>query len=195
VEIYLHSSIRPHVYLKPQSSYVERSTFITCCADPSVRVLTLGSWVRILLDARMSASFCVVLSCAMGRRLVQGVVPKCPEGSTVSGTGQRAQTYHWLIHEPVLPITEKQKRQGAINKSMKHGFHAMKTYWGRKGIAPRIFHLSTWWKWVVSSTPRLYRWIGGLGGPHSRSGRCDEKLKKKIPPLPLPGTEPRSSSP
>jgi hypothetical protein len=32
--------------------------------------------------------------------------------------------------------------------------HAMKTYWGSGGIAPRIFDLGTRWRWVVSFTPR-----------------------------------------
>jgi hypothetical protein len=32
--------------------------------------------------------------------------------------------------------------------------HAMKTYWGCGGIAPRILDLGTRWRWVVSCTPR-----------------------------------------
>jgi hypothetical protein len=33
-------------------------------------------------------------------------------------------------------------------------YHAMKTYWGSGGIAPRIHDLGTRWRWVVSFTPR-----------------------------------------
>ena len=37
--------------------------------------------------------------------------------------------------------------------------HAMKVYWGDRGIAPLILNLGTIWRWVVSFTPRpLYRW-------------------------------------
>jgi hypothetical protein len=31
---------------------------------------------------------------------------------------------------------------------------AMKTYWGRGGIAPRVIDLGVRWRWVVSFTPR-----------------------------------------
>jgi hypothetical protein len=31
--------------------------------------------------------------------------------------------------------------------------HAMKTYWGSGGIAPRILDFGTRWRWVVSFTP------------------------------------------
>jgi len=38
--------------------------------------------------------------------------------------------------------------------------HAMKSYWGSGGIAPRILNLGTGWKRVVSFTPGTH-WIGG----------------------------------
>jgi hypothetical protein len=38
-------------------------------------------------------------------------------------------------------------------------YHAMKTYRGRGGIAPRILSLGARWRWVFSFTPRpLYSW-------------------------------------
>jgi hypothetical protein len=52
--------------------------------------------------------------------------------------------------------------------------HAMKTYWGSGGIAPRILDLGTRWRSVISFTPRpLYPqekslwnlWIGGWVAP------------------------------
>jgi len=37
--------------------------------------------------------------------------------------------------------------------------HAMKMYWGTESIAPRILHLGTRWRWVVSfMTWSLYPW-------------------------------------
>jgi hypothetical protein len=60
--------------------------------------------------------------------------------------------------------------------------HAMKTYWGSGGIVPRILHLSTRWRWVVSFTPlplypqgKILRYPldRRLGGPQSRVGRGD----------------------
>jgi hypothetical protein len=66
--------------------------------------------------------------------------------------------------------------------------------------SPTILDLDTRWRWVVSFMPRplyprgnrpwypLGRW---LGRPQSRSGRCREE--KNL--LPLPGIEPRLSSP
>jgi hypothetical protein len=76
--------------------------------------------------------------------------------------------------------------------------HDMKTYWGNGSIAPHILNLGTGWKSVVSFTPR----------PHYRRGRnpwyaLDRRLgvphrrwqTEKFPSLPLPGIDPRSSSP
>jgi hypothetical protein len=63
-------------------------------------------------------------------------------------------------------------------------YHAMKTYWGSGGIAPRALDLSTRWRWVVSFMPRpLYprskssRFLLNrrLGGPQSRSGRVGKE--------------------
>jgi hypothetical protein len=68
--------------------------------------------------------------------------------------------------------------------------HAMKTYWGSRGIALRIMNLDTRWRWVVSFTPRpLYSrgkspWNpldSRLGGPQNRCERDDEE--KKIPAI------------
>jgi hypothetical protein len=65
--------------------------------------------------------------------------------------------------------------------------HAMKTYWGSGGIAPRITDLGTRWRWVVNFTPRpLYpqgkapgtHWIGGWVGLRAV---LDTVLKRKIP--------------
>jgi hypothetical protein len=73
--------------------------------------------------------------------------------------------------------------------------HAMKMYWGSGGIAPRIFDLSTRWRWVVSFTTRplypqrknpRYPLDRRLGGPRSRSG-CSGEEKNSQPP---PGIEP-----
>jgi hypothetical protein len=52
--------------------------------------------------------------------------------------------------------------------------HAIKAYWGSGGVPPRILHLGTRWRCVVSFTARpLYpqertpgtHWIGGWVGP------------------------------
>jgi hypothetical protein len=72
--------------------------------------------------------------------------------------------------------------------------HAMKTYWGSRGIAPHILDLGTKWRSVVSFTPRplypqrkgpLYPLDRRLGGPQSRSGRGGEEKNPKL----LPGLE------
>jgi hypothetical protein len=69
--------------------------------------------------------------------------------------------------------------------------HAMKTYWGCRGIAPRIPDLGIRWRWVVSFTPRplypqrkspWYPLDRRLGGPQSRSGRGGEKKNSQSPP-------------
>jgi hypothetical protein len=71
----------------------------------------------------------------------------------------------------------------------------MKAYWGSGGIAPRIFYLSTRWRWVVSFTPRPLYYMGKspwylldrrLGGPQSRYGRGCEEKKSQL----LSGDEP-----
>jgi len=63
-------------------------------------------------------------------------------------------------------------------------YHAMRMYWGSGGIAPRILHLGTRWRWVVSFTPRplyphgkrsWYTLDRRLGGPESRSGHGVEE--------------------
>jgi hypothetical protein len=75
--------------------------------------------------------------------------------------------------------------------------HAMKTYWGSGGIAPRIIHLGTRWAWVVSFTPRpLYPQKKGpryplgrkLGGPQSWSRRGGEEKNSQSPPGNLQNT-------
>jgi hypothetical protein len=62
--------------------------------------------------------------------------------------------------------------------------HAMKTYCGSGGIAPRILDLGTRWRWVVIFIPRplypqgnspWYPLDRRLGGPQSRSGRGGEE--------------------
>jgi hypothetical protein len=69
--------------------------------------------------------------------------------------------------------------------------HAMKTYWGSGGIAPRILDLGTKWRWVVSFMPRplysqgkspRYPLDRRLGGPQSRSGRGGEDKNSQLPP-------------
>jgi hypothetical protein len=66
---------------------------------------------------------------------------------------------------------------------------------GNGGIAPRILDLGTWWRWVVSFTPRpLYRqertpWYPldrRLGGSQYQSGRGGEEKNSQL----LPGIEP-----
>jgi len=102
----------------------------------------------------------------------------------------------------VLPI--RKMRKGKIAKYVIKvklslcftKYQALKTYLVSGGIAPRIFHLSTRWRWVVSFLPRpLYprgksprcRLCRRLGGPQSRSGHSGGKKT-----MPLPGIEPRS---
>jgi hypothetical protein len=72
--------------------------------------------------------------------------------------------------------------------------HAIRTYWGSGGIAPRILDLGTRWRWVVSFTPQsLYpqgksTWYPldrRMGGPQSHSGRGGEEVNSQ----PLPGLE------
>jgi len=66
-------------------------------------------------------------------------------------------------------------------------YHAMKTYFGSGGIAPRI-HLGTRWRWVVSFKPRplylqgkipQYPLDTRLGGTQNRSRRGGEE--KNVP--------------
>jgi hypothetical protein len=77
--------------------------------------------------------------------------------------------------------------------------HAMKTYGGSVGTAPRILDLGTRLRWVLRFTPRpLYprgksSWYPldrRLGGPQSRSWHGGEEKNSQ----PLPAIEPRSSS-
>jgi hypothetical protein len=65
--------------------------------------------------------------------------------------------------------------------------HAINTYWGIVGVAPRNLDLGTRWRWVVSFTPRplypqgkspRYPLDRRRGGPQSRSGCGGEE---KIP--------------
>jgi hypothetical protein len=64
--------------------------------------------------------------------------------------------------------------------------HAMKTYWGSRGIAPRILDLGTRWRWSASRPgcfiPRKRapgtHWIGGWVGPRDVQ---DTVVKRKIP--------------
>jgi hypothetical protein len=69
--------------------------------------------------------------------------------------------------------------------------HAMKTYWGSWGVAPRILDLGTRWRWVVSFTPwplylqrksPWYPFDRRLAGPQSRSGRVGEEKNSQPPP-------------
>jgi hypothetical protein len=69
--------------------------------------------------------------------------------------------------------------------------HAKKTYWGKWGMAPRIFDFSTRWRRVVSFTPRplypqgkspWYPLDRRLRGPQSRSGRGGEEKNFQSPP-------------
>jgi hypothetical protein len=63
--------------------------------------------------------------------------------------------------------------------------HAMKAYWGSRGIQLNaFFNLGTGWRWVVSFTPRpiysqgkssWYPLDRRLGGPQSCSGRGGEE--------------------
>jgi hypothetical protein len=60
----------------------------------------------------------------------------------------------------------------------------MKTYWGSGSIVPRIFHVVTIWRWVVSLKPQpfypqlkspWYPLDRRMSGPQSRSGRGGEE--------------------
>jgi hypothetical protein len=90
-----------------------------------------------------------------------------------------------LLQVPVIRVQEGKGKKGKVFPVPK--YHALKTYWGSGGIAPRILDLGIRWKWVVSFTPRpLYPRSKSprhpldlrLGGPPSRSGRGGEE---KIP--------------
>jgi hypothetical protein len=68
--------------------------------------------------------------------------------------------------------------------------HAMKTYGGNGGVAPRILDFGTRWRWVVSFTPRPVHLQGKspwypldrrLSGPQSRSGRGGEEKNSQPP--------------
>jgi hypothetical protein len=70
-------------------------------------------------------------------------------------------------------------------------YHAMKTYWGSGGIAPRILDLGTRWRWMVSFTPRplypqgknpWYTLNRRLGEPQNRSWYGGEKKNSQPPP-------------
>jgi hypothetical protein len=72
--------------------------------------------------------------------------------------------------------------------------HAMKTYWGSEGIAPRILALSTRLRRVVSFTPRplypqgkspSYPLNRRLGGPQSRSGHGSIEKNSQPPRNPI----------
>jgi len=60
--------------------------------------------------------------------------------------------------------------------------HAIKTYWGRGSIATRILDYGTTSRWVVSP-----HWRGDWEGPNTG---VNALAKRKIPSLPLSGTEP-----
>jgi hypothetical protein len=73
--------------------------------------------------------------------------------------------------------------------------HATKAYRRCRTRAPLILKFGTRWRWSSSSpcrfTPRKELWYSPkewLGGPQSRSGRCEEQENF----LPLPGFEPRN---
>jgi hypothetical protein len=75
--------------------------------------------------------------------------------------------------------------------------HAMKAYWGVELQLHSFFDLCTWWRWVVSFTPRPIYSQGKspcnplnrrLGGPQSRSGRGDEEKNSQ----PLRESNPRT---
>jgi hypothetical protein len=74
--------------------------------------------------------------------------------------------------------------------------HAMKIYGQSGGIAPRILNLGTAWRWMLSFMPRQEEeppgthWIWDWVGPRAS---LESVAKRKIPSLPLPGNEPRSS--
>jgi hypothetical protein len=73
--------------------------------------------------------------------------------------------------------------------------HAMKTYRGRKGIAPLILKLGARWRWEINGTPsplypgkeRRNPLNKRRGGPLSRPGGFGEE-KNLLPP---PGIKPR----
>jgi hypothetical protein len=106
------------------------------------------------------------------------------------------QHYHFS-NQIVPPLIVKKGKNVKLSLCLtKH--HAMKTYWGSSGIAPRILDLGVRWGWVVSFTPRQiypqekklrYPLDRRLCGSQSRSGRGgEEKISH-----PLPGIEPRFS--
>jgi hypothetical protein len=87
-------------------------------------------------------------------------------------------------------------RQGEVLPVPLTEHHAMKAYWGSGDIAPRILHLSTRWKRVISFTTLLicpppqgnnpwYPLDRGLGRPQNRSGHSGKEKNFQ----PLPGLE------
>jgi hypothetical protein len=96
---------------------------------------------------------------------------------------------HYRVHKSTLlvPILSKLKVKLSLCLT-KH--HAMKTYWGSRGIAPGILDLGTRWRWVVSFAPwplypqgksPSYTLDRRLGGLQSRSGRGGEEKNSPAP--------------
>jgi hypothetical protein len=62
--------------------------------------------------------------------------------------------YHYHYHHYSLgPLVKKVNVKGKVVPAPNN--HAMKAYWGSRGIAPRILDLGTRWRWGVSLS--LYR--------------------------------------
>jgi hypothetical protein len=107
----------------------------------------------------------------------------------------------WYYHTSKHTIIKGKK----VKLSMCYYFlsvhQATKVYWGSGCIAPRIFHLGTRWRQVVSFTPRLLYLQGKspwypldrrLGGPPSRYGPGGEKNSQPLTEIEPPDHPARS---
>jgi hypothetical protein len=123
-------------------------------------------------------------------------VQKCQDCDTAypwdyvhKGTG-RLSWYLQIAHQAKVQMSQCLSKRYA----MKIG--------GSGGIAPYILNLDTRWSWVISFTPHPLKprgktlcthRTGGCMGP--TAGLDAAPRRKKIPSLPLPGIELRSSRP
>jgi hypothetical protein len=107
-------------------------------------------------------------------------------------TSGPSSLFRFSAHEHILISFSKVKVKLSLYFT-KH--HAMKTYWGSGGMAPRILDLGTRWRWVVSFMPRplypqgkspWYPLDRRLGGPQSRYEHGGEEKNSQ----PLLGIEP-----
>jgi len=103
---------------------------------------------------------------------------------------------------PLFPSRKFRDNSGSFSHKVKYKLkstlclterHAMKTYRGNTGIAPRILILSNRWMWVVSFTPRPLYLRGNSPGTCLIAGQVgsraymDALVKRKIPVIAFEG--------